>query len=255
MIPEKWTNRQLVQVLASIPDDRVAACAWWSSLAGLALLAQIEHHMTAPVVATTRRELSVEVDAGEVTSTAWLLLSPERSLLLKHLLSPDTENPWGYLHASVKNQVLDDVGRYFRREITDALEDRAIEEPLEEERTLEFVVARTACVLAPVTPSYLRVGLVEAVDWMADVATRGRLSHLHALAGRSPELRRFGFGGDRGRALANVTVGKRPDHSVSSLFAGFLLQPQWEPAHSPRHAASIREYAMRMSSLTVRSAA
>lgn len=64
MIPEKWTNRQLVQVLASIPDDRVGACAWWSSLAGLALLAQIEHHMTAPVVAATRRELSVEIDAG-----------------------------------------------------------------------------------------------------------------------------------------------------------------------------------------------
>ncbi len=255
MIPEKWTNRQLVQVLASIPDDRVAACAWWSSKLGLALLAQIEHHMTAPVVAAARRELSVEVDAGEVTSTAWLLLSPERSLLLKHLLSPETVNPWGYLHASVKNQVLDDVGRYFRREITDALDNHAIDEPVEQEPTLEFAVARTASVLAPVTPSCLRESLVQAVDWMADAATRGRLSHLHTLAGRSPELHRLGFGGDRARALANVTVGKRPDHSVSSLLAGFLLQPQWEPTHSSRHAASIREYAMRMAALGVRRAA
>lgn len=255
MTPEKWSNKDLVRVLASIPDERVAACSWWSSLAGFALLAQIEHHMTAPVVAAVRRELSVEVDAAEVASTAWLLLSPERSLLLKHLLSAETENPWGYLHTSVKNQVLDDVGRYFRREITDALEDVAVDEPLDEERTLEFVVARTACVLAPVTPVALRGGLAEAVDWMADMATRGRLSHLHTLAGRSPELRQLGFVGERGRALANVTVGKRPDHSVTSLFAGFLLQPRWEPAHSPRHAASIREYAVRMSSLTVRSAA
>lgn len=255
MIPQKWSNRQLVQVLTSIPGDPDAARSWWSSLAGYALLEQIEHHMTAPIVAAVRRELSVEVDASEVASTAWLLLSPERSLLLKHLVSPDTDNPWGYLHTSVKNQVLDDVGRYFRRELTVALEDRPIEEPADEERTLEFVVARTACVLAPVTPREVRPGLVDAVDWMADAATRGRLSHLHALAGRSSELRELGFGGDRARALANLTVGKRPDHSVTSLFAAFLLQPQWEPAHSPRHAASIREYAMRMTTLSVRRAA
>jgi hypothetical protein len=255
VIPQKWTNRQLVQVLTSIPVEPNAARAWWSSLAGYALLEEMEHHMTAPIVAAARRELSVEVDASEVASTAWLLLSPERSLLLKHLVSPDTENPWGYLHASVKNQVLDDVGRYFRRELTDALEDRAVEEPADEERTLEFVVARTACVLAPVTPRPLRRGLRDAVDWMADAATRGRLSHLHSLAGRSAELRELGFGGDRARALANVTVGKRPDHSVSSLFAGFLLQPQWEPTHSPRHAASIREYAVRIAAVSGRSAA
>lgn len=255
MTPQKWSNRQLVQVLTSIPRDPDAARAWWSSLAGYELLEQIEHHMTTPIVAAARRELSVEVDASEVASTAWLLLSPERSLLLKHLVSPDTENPWGYLHASVKNQVLDDVGRYFRRELTDSLEDRPTAEPLDEERTLEFVVARTACVLAPVTPQEFRRGLADAVDWMADAATRGRLSHLHALAGRSPELRELGFGGDRARALANVTVGKRPDHSVTSLFAGFLLQPHWEPAHSPRHAASLREYSLRMTALLVRRAA
>lgn len=65
MTPEKWSNKDLVRLLASIPDERVAACSWWSSLAGFALLAQIEHHMTAPVVAAVRRKLSVEVDATD----------------------------------------------------------------------------------------------------------------------------------------------------------------------------------------------
>lgn len=75
---QKWSNGHLVQALTSIPSDPDAARAWWSSPAGYALLEQIEHYMTAPVVAAARRELSVEVDASEVGSTAWLLLSPER---------------------------------------------------------------------------------------------------------------------------------------------------------------------------------
>ena len=81
---------------------------------------------------------------------------------------------------------------------------------------------------------------------MADAATRGRLSHLHTIAARSDELALLGYGGQRARALANVTVGARPDHSVTSLFAGFLLHAEWDPRYSPRHAAAIGEYSRRM---------
>lgn len=246
----KWSNEQLVDALRLVPGDVDAARVWWQEECGAALLTQIADHMAGPVVSSVRRELSVDIDAAEVRSIAWLLLSPERPVLMKHLTSGDTNNAWAYLYTSVKNQVLDDVGRFFRRELTDEHVPAMEGVEGDERQSLDEVVHQTAQVLQPYTPRALHAGLVSAVMWMADTATQGRLSHLHTLAGRSDELARLGYGGQRARALANVTVGARPDHSVTSLFAGFLLHAEWDPRYSPRHAAAIREYARRMSVAT-----
>jgi hypothetical protein len=243
----KWSNHELVEALRLVPGNTDEAKLWWAGAEGAGLLAQIADHMAMPVVSSVRRELSVEIDADEVRSTAWLLLSPERPVLMKHLLSGDTDSAWAYLFTSVKNQVLDDVGRFFRRELSD--DQVLVAGGMEDDQwhSLDEVVHQTVQVLQPYTPRALHSGLVPAVAWMADMAVHGRLSHLPTTAGRSDELAGLGFGGQRARTLANVTVGARPDHAATSLFAGFLLHPEWDPRYSPRHAAAIREYAKRMS--------
>jgi len=247
MSAAKWSNQELVEALRLVPSDANAAMLWWESVEGVSLLAQIADHMALPVVCSVRRELSVEIDPDEVRSTAWLLLSPERPVLMRHLLSGDTDSAWAYLFTSVKNQVLDDVGRFFRRELSDDHMPAVNGIDDEQWHSLDEVVHQTVQTLQPYTPRSLHAGLMPAVAWMADTATQGRLSHLPTTAGRSDELARLGFGGQRARTLANVTVGARPDHATTSLFAGFLLHPEWDPRYSPRHAASIREYAKRMS--------
>jgi len=115
----KWTNKQLVEALQSVPDEPAKATLWWKSTAGIALLTQITDHVAMPVVRGVQRELSVEVDPAEVASTAWLMLSPDRPVLLRHLTQDATGNAWAYLFTSIKNQILDDVGRYYRRELLD----------------------------------------------------------------------------------------------------------------------------------------
>lgn len=246
MSEPKWSNDQLVAALRLVPTDAETARRWWECEDGAALLAQIADHMAAPVVSSVRRELSLEIDPAEVRSTAWLLLAPDRPVLMKHLMSEDTGNAWAYLFTSVKNQVLDDAGRFFRRELSDDTVPAVPELEDDQLRSLDEVVYQTAQVLEPYTPRALHAGLYPAVVWMADTASEGRLSHLHTIAGRSDELADLGFGGQRARTLANVTVGARPDHSVTSLLAGFLLHSEWDPRYSPRHAAAIREYARRM---------
>ncbi|MGV8969328.1 MAG: hypothetical protein ACOH1J_02650 [Microbacteriaceae bacterium] len=191
--------------------------------------------------------MSVSIDAEEVRNTAWLLLSPERPLLMKHLVSNDTGSAWAYLFASVLNQVLDDVVRYFRRELSDDLVPSVLGSTDDRRNSLDGMVHQTAHILQPYTPRELHAGLVPAVAWMADAAARGRLSHLTTVAGQSAELAELGFGGRYARTLANVTVGARPDHSTTSLFAGFLLHPEWDPRYSPSHVAAISEYEKRMS--------
>jgi hypothetical protein len=247
----KWTNKQLVEALQSVPDEPAKATLWWKSTAGIALLTQITDHVAMPVVRGVQRELSVEVDPAEVASTAWLMLSPDRPVLLRHLTQDATGNAWAYLFTSIKNQILDDVGRYYRRELLDDRSYTPTEEVFQRESTLDYVVDATVGVLIGYTPPVLRDRLLPAVDWLADAASQGRLSYLHTRAGSSPEMESFGFGGDRGRALANVTVGTRPEHSRNSLFAGFLLHPQWDPRFSPRHASAIREYANRIAAASV----
>lgn len=251
MKTSKWTNAELVESLRSVPADADLARAWWKTDQGAALLTQITDHVASPVVSSVWRELSVEIDPAEVASTAWLLLSPERPVLLTRLTEDATSNAWAYLFTSIKNQMLDDVGRFFRRELTDDRTYTPTEEVFRRESTLDFVVDATVNALAPYTPSFLQPTLLSAVDWLADTASHGRLSYLHSRAGASPEMEAFGFGGDRARALANVTVGTRPDHARNSLFAGFLLHPHWDPRFSPRHSSAIREYANRMNAATL----
>ena len=159
----KWSNAQLVEALRLVPSDVELARVWWEGEQGAALLAQIANHMAGPVVSSVRRELSVDIDAAEVRSIAWLLLSPERPVLMAHLTSAETNNAWAYLYTSVRNQVLDDVGRFFRRELTEEHVSDLRQVEGDERQSLDEAVQQTARVLQPYTPSALRIGLMPAV--------------------------------------------------------------------------------------------
>ena len=241
----QWSDSRLREVLASIPTADEEYGAWWATAGGRGLVEQVVEHVAARVTSAIRRQLSVEVDRDEVVSLLFLALMPGR-MLLRALTSESTERPWAYLHRCLVNSLLDEVGSFYRRELHDETLLVVDSATVGEITTLEAAIASTSATLEPATPTRLVPHLEHAVGWMADRAVDGRLSHLHTDAAKETSLLRRGFSAPQLRALANATVGARPDHSRTSLLAAYLLEPQWQPAFSRPHRQALALYARRM---------
>jgi len=242
----RWSDGELRDAIRQIPETTVEYGAWWGSAEGAAFVDQIAR-FGAPVVAKqVKAAYDFELAVDEVISILFLLLEPNRPGLRQRLVDEQTNSPWAYLYVSLRGAAFDEAGQFQRRPIDDGEVEVREHRLGEGALSLDDMAEATTNVLTPVTPGPLRRTLGAAVGWLADRAVDGRLSHLHTNAGKSEELAKLGFEGKKARVLANVTLGSRPDHSKTSLFAAFLMDPTWTPDYSATHSRAIFLYGRRM---------
>jgi hypothetical protein len=106
-------------------------------------------------------------------------------------------------------------------------------------------VQLTFDVLAPFVPDHLRGSLKEAIVYFAEPGG-ARLSHLYTHATTDTELTGLGLVREEILAIANAVLGSRPNNGQTSLIAGFLNDPAFDPRSSILHRRALNKFQSRM---------
>jgi len=234
-------RESLRDLIAAIPADLATYGPWWASPPGRALVRHVGGAIALAVVRGVRARTARSLDPGVVLGLVVEALAPP-SQLARGLRSPATRDPAAYLARSLVNALARELGSEL--ELDDGV-------PAMCERVAAPVAlaaaSRAVCrELRPLTPGRLRPSLPLVVERVVDRAAEGSLSRLHTRTALDERLLRLGWSREQLRALVNVVIGARPDHSRASLVAGFLGRADWRPRDSPAHRAALDGYARRM---------
>lgn len=242
------TTAELPRILASIPMSDPDYGAWWNTDDGRWLYDQISTRIGAPLTASILHRYGVSYEPADVANTAFMILRQD----LMHAYILRATDPWAYLSQMLKREMLATAGAHFRTELSDDVLFESSIPPVEAaEVSLEDAVELTFGALATTTPDHLQDSLKEAIRYFAALGG-ARLSHLYTHATSDLELTGLGLVREQILAIANAVLGSRPNNGQTSLVAGFLQDPGFDPRSSILHRRALKKYQSRMATSTTR---
>ncbi|HEX9089073.1 MAG TPA: hypothetical protein VF867_16265 [Arthrobacter sp.] len=233
---------QLVQVLSSMPMTDPDYGAWWDTQDGRWLYAEINTRIGERLAASLRQRFGVSNEAADVANTAVTIL--RQDFVHTYILRAD--DPWAYLSQILKRDMMSTSGAYFRVELADeAVRASSVLRVEPAAVSLHEASELTFDVLAPGVPDYLRGSLRAAILYFAELGG-ARLSHLYTHATSDVELTGLGLVREEILAIANAVLGSRPNNRQTSLIAGFLNDPAFDPRSSIQHRRALKKFQSRM---------
>lgn len=215
---------------------------WWASKDGEWLYARILARIGTSVSQKVNKSYGVGCEPADVANTAVPMLRQNftRAYIRR------AGDPWSYLAQMLKRELFNTVGLHLRAELDDVFAmpaagfDRAV--------SLEEAIDATCRQILPLTPQHLHPVVRPAVTYFAELGGP-RISHLYTHATTDEELTGLGLGREHILAIANIVLGGRPRNAETSLIAGFLLDPDFDPSSSLLHRKALKKYGSRMSAL------
>ena len=247
----KWSGNRLKQAVNMIDGE-----GFWRTERGGALIAQFADHLSPTVARVVQRTSGYELDQVEVTHAVVVALTLSAAAR-KGICA--AEDPWAYLYTCSERWMNKEAGQV-RAAGLDEVPDIAAHYTLEDGvdpahgyTPLHEVIAKTVKVLLPLV-DHSQPELAAALEWFAQNAER-RQGHGLAEAQCDPYLvGQLGLGARQIAAVANIAWGSRPaeTRAKSSLFAGFLTDPDFDPTTSRTHLAALQTFRVGFSKITTR---
>jgi hypothetical protein len=236
---------RLRDTLREVPEYGAGYGAWWGTDDGQWLHAMINDLIGVPVVKQVRRLYDASYESSDVANNAVAALSQNfvRAAVQR------ADDPWAYLYTTLKRELSGQAGRFFRTEMSEDITIANIESDSHGRTNITEAIHLTAACLREITPKHLIPGMNEAVFFFAEHG-HSRLSHLFTASTHDGELATLGLARHHILAIANAVLGSRPNHSESSILAGFLIDESWDPRASVPHRRALEKYAARITKPT-----
>lgn len=234
----KWSGNRLKQAISKIDES-----GFWGSTLGVDLTRQVAEHLSPTVTRVIHRELSFDVNDVEVTHTVMSMVTanPAAKKGLR-----ESDDPWAYLYRCAERWMRQQAGH--RATGLEVLMELAAPDVVHEGMDpshgltpLARMVALTVSVLTPLV-EYHREELAKAVYWFA---TNPETHQGHGLSEAQRDRflhEELGLDSRQIAAIANIAWGARPERSKSSLFAGFLMDPDFDPINSFTHRRALAKF-------------